>query len=283
MVILRKERLSTNLSRVFRSAFWYAVIAFFTLPFVFVIYWMFSNGFKNVVDITSYPPKLFSFTPTLKNYEHALFSVPFFKYLLNSCIVSIFATLGGVGLGIPAAYSIARFRQMRIAFAVLCARVIPFVSILIPWFMLFRTLGLTDTYIGLILSHLLVTTPISTWLMIGFFEDIPRELEEAAWIDGSSKIKAFWVIVLPLTKPGLVTTSILAFIFSWNNFIFSLALGGNNTNTLPVSVFNFMYFEEIDWGGLSAAASLITIPVLVFALLIQEYFVKGLTMGGMKG
>jgi multiple sugar transport system permease protein len=247
------------------------------------MYWMFSNGFKNVVDITAYPPKIFFFAPTLKNYENAMFSVPFFKFLLNSCIVSLFATLGGMVLGVPAAYSIARFRQMKIAFAVLFARVIPLVSVLIPWYILFSKLGLINTHMGLIISHLLVTTPISTWLMIGFFEDIPRELEEAAWIDGSSRIKAFLLIVLPLTKPALATASILAFIFSWNNFIFSLALGGNKVNTLPVAVFNFMSFDEIDWGGVSAAASLITIPVLIFAFLIQEYFVKGLTFGGVKG
>lgn len=283
MVLLMQAQTYFKFKRKFESIFWTVLIIVVCLPFLFVLFWMFSNGFKKVVDITAFPPKIFFFSPTFKNYAHALFSVPFFKYLLNSCIVSVFATLGGVVLGLPAAYSIARYRQTKLAFAVLCARVIPLVSILIPWFTLFRSLGLTNTHIGLILSHLLITTPISTWLMIGFFEDIPRELEESAWIDGSSRIKAIWLIVLPLTKPGLVTTSILAFIFSWNNFIFSLALGGNNVNTLPVSVFNFMYFEEIDWGGLSAAASLITIPVLVFALLIQEYFVKGLTMGGMKG
>jgi multiple sugar transport system permease protein len=166
---------------------------------------------------------------------------------------------------------------------VLAARIIPGISYLIPWYILFRNLKMVDTYLALILTHLVVGLPIVIWVMIGFFEDIPPELREAAMIDGCTDYGAFLRVAVPLVKPGVVATGILSFIFSWNNFLFSVILAGRNTRTLPIAVFNMIGYEEINWGPLAAAATLITLPVVILTLIIQRHIVAGLTFGAVKG
>ncbi len=198
-------------------------------------------------------------------------------------VVASLSTLLGLVIGLPAAYSIARFKQNGLAFAILIARLTPYITYLVPWYLAFRALGLIDTYVALTLTHLIVGMPLITWIMISFFEDVPVELEEAAFVDGSSRIGAFWRIILPLSAPGIVAAGILAFIFSWNQFLFSLVLSGPNTRPVPVAVFNFISYGQIDFGGLGAAAVLITLPVILLTLMIQRYIVTGLTMGAVKG
>jgi multiple sugar transport system permease protein len=141
---------------------------------------------------------------------------------------------------------------------------------------------MVDTYGALILSHLVVGLPIIIWVMIGFFEDVPPDLEDASLIDGCSYWSTFWRVALPLVKPGVVATAILSFVFSWNNFLFSVILAGRQTRTLPIAVFNMISYEEINWGTLAAAATMITLPVLVLALIVQRHIVTGLTFGAVK-
>src|SRR5574341_58468 len=136
---------------------------------------------------------------------------------------------------------------------------------------------------GSLSTHLIVALPLVLWVMIGFFEDVPGELIEAARIDGCSHFSAFLRVALPLVKPGIVATAILGFIFSWNNFLFSLIIAGFKTRTLPIAVYNFLSYEEINWGGLTAAATIITLPVLILSLFIQKHIVRGLTLGALKG
>ena len=186
-------------------------------------------------------------------------------------------------LGLPGAYAIVPFKRTGIALAILTARMAPGIGYLIPWFILFTKAKLIDTYTALILTHLIVALPLVLWVMIGFFEDVPGELIEAARIDGCSHWGAFVRVATPLAKPGIVATGILAFIFSWNNFLFSLIIAGFKTRTLPIAVYNFLSYEEINWGGLTAAATVITLPVLLLALLVQKHIVRGLTLGAMKG
>jgi multiple sugar transport system permease protein len=250
-------------------------------PFLFVFLWMVLGSFKTRVQFTALPP-LFVFEPTLANYRDVFLRNDFLQFTLNSLIVGLGATLLGLILGLPAAYSVAKYRQTGLAVAILTARMAPGIAFLVPWFILFTQARLIDTFLAVILAHLIVTLPMIIWIMIGFFEDLPRELEEAALIDGCSILGVFLRIALPLTKPGIVAASVLAFIFSWNNFLFSLVLAGVNTRTLPVAVFNFMSYDAINWGGLSAAASIITVPVLLLALLVQGHIVRGLTIGGVK-
>jgi multiple sugar transport system permease protein len=223
------------------------------------------------------------FTPTWENYRNVISRNNFLTFTWNSFVVAGLSTGLGLLLGLPAAYSIARFKQEGLALAILIARLTPYITYLVPWYLAFRALGLIDTYLALTLTHLIVGMPLIVWIMISFFDTVPQDLEEAAFVDGATRIGAFLRVILPLSTPGIVAASILAFIFSWNQFLFSLVLSGPNTRPVPVAVFNFISYGQIDFGGLGAAAVLITLPVIVLTLIIQRWIVTGLTMGAVKG
>jgi len=267
---------------LWRIAF-YAAVVLVMLPTVFVFYWMITLSLKPQVEAAGYPPSFFWFKVTFKGYVDVFAKNPFLLYTWNSLVVATGCTVLGLIVGLPCAYSIAHWRQNGLALVVLAARIIPGISYLIPWYILFRNLKMVDTYQALILTHLVVGLPIVIWVMIGFFEDIPTELREAALIDGCTDYGAFLRVAIPLVKPGIVATSILSFIFSWNNFLFSLIIAGFKTRTLPIAVYNFLSYEEINWGGLTAAATIITLPVLILSLFIQKHIVRGLTFGALKG
>jgi len=257
----------------------YAAVVVVMLPTVFVFYWMISLSLKPQVEATAFPPHFFWFSVTLKGYADVFAKNPFLLYTWNSLVVARGCTLLAKLVGLPCA----QWRQRGLALAILVARIIPGISYLIPWYILFRNLKMVDTYQALILTHLVVGLPIVIWVMIGFFEDIPGELREAAMIDGCTDYGAFWRVAVPLVKPGVVATGILSFIFSWNNFLFSVILAGRNTRTLPIAVFNMIGYEEINWGPLAAAATMITLPVVILTLIIQRHIVTGLTFGAVKG
>jgi multiple sugar transport system permease protein len=263
------------------TAGYYAGVVAICTPFVFVFLWMVMGAMKTQVQNTAYPP-LWIFTPTLENFRKVFVANHFWTFIQNSVIVTGGATLVALALGLPAAHAIARYRQRGIAMGILVARMAPHLSYVVPFFILFQRLGWIDTYLCMILSHLVITLPIVVWIMIGAFEDVPLELEEAARIDGCSRWRVFTRISLPVCRTALATAVILSFIFSWNNFIFALILTGPERRTLPVAVFNFITSDEIDWGGLSAAATLITLPILLLILLVQRHIVRGLTAGGLK-
>ena len=267
--------------RVSRGLF-YLTLVLVTVPMLFVFVWMVLTSLKGREIVNAYPP-VFVFTPTLENYAEVFRRTPFGRFLVNSLIVGMGATGLGLVLGLPAAYSVAKFRQHGLALMVLVFRMAPGIAYLIPWFILFSQLGMVDTHLALILTHVILTLPMTLWIMVPFFEDLPREMEEAALIDGCSWYGVFWRVALPLVRPGAVAAAILSFIFSWNNFVFALIIGGDQTRTLPVAVFHFMTFEEVNWGGVAAAATLICLPVVVLTLLIQRHIVSGLTLGSVKG
>jgi multiple sugar transport system permease protein len=245
--------------------------------------WMLSLALKNEVENTAYPPVFIPSSITFENFRAVFEQSPFGLYTLNSIIVSGTATLLALLVGVPAGYGIAKARASGVAVLILIARMTPGLSYLIPLFILFRVLGLTGTLTPIIITHLVITVPIVVWVMIGFFENLPRELEEAALIDGASIWQAFWMIALPLARPGMVVVSILSFIFSWNNFIFGVVLAGRETRTLPVAVYNVLTFEQISWGPLAAAALVVTLPVLILTIVIQKQIVGGLAAGAVKG
>ena len=267
--------------RLLSSLLVYVAIGLVILPFMFIFLWMLLSSLKNNVQQTAWPP-LFIFTPTLENYSQVFQRVPFVSYAINSVVVSVSATVLGLIFGLPAAYSIARWRQSRLAVAILTSRMVPWISFLLPWYLLFTRAGMIDTYAALILTHMIITMPITIWLMIAFFEDLPAELEDAALIDGCSRLGVFLRVSLPLASPGIVASAILCLIYSWNNFIFALILAGRKTMTLPVAVYSFMSYNEVNWGGITAAATLIALPVLVLTFTIQRYLIKGLALGGVK-
>ena len=263
---------------------YFLLVMAFMVPMMFIFFWMISVSFRNNVEATASPPVFIPRQPTLDGYRYVFNnrSNPFLQYVVNSTIVALGCTAVGMALGVPAAFSIARWKQNGLALGILLARITPGLSFLVPWFIMFRAFGLLDTHAALIISHLIVGLPIIVWVMIGFFEDLPSELVDAALIDGSSIYGVLWRIALPLVKPGLVATAILSVIFSWNNFAFSVILAGPNTRTLPVAVFNLMSFEQFNWGPLAAAATMITLPVLAMALVMQRHIVTGLTFGAVK-
>lgn len=252
-------------------------------PTVFIFFWMLSLSLKTDIQNIAYPPVFIPRSPTLANFRHVFEGSPFGQYTRNSLIVATAATGLSLILGVPAGYGIAKARAYGLAGFVLIARMTPGLSYLIPWFMLFRELGLNNTLWALIITHLVIGLPITIWVMMGFFEDIHPEIEEAALVDGAGIWSAFRHVALPLSRPGIVVAAILSFIFSWNNFIFAVVLAGRETRTLPVAVFNVLTFEQLRWGALAAAALIVTLPVLVLTIFVQRQIIVGLTAGGMKG
>lgn len=252
------------------------------LAFAFPFFWMLLASFKTQSQIMS-TDQLFLFKPTTRNYSSVFQEHDFLTYIMNSLIVGLGSTLFALLLGLPAAYAIARHHLHRLGLVILVARIIPGITFLIPWFILFSKIKLVDTYPALILSHMLVGLPFIIWIMIAFFEALPKEIEEAGLIDGCTHHQVFLRVILPISGPGVITSSLLSFIFSWNNFMFSIILSGDKTKPLPVAVFNFMSYSEINWGALMAAACIITLPVLIIALLAQRYVVSGLAAGAVKG
>ena len=266
--------------RLLKDIGYFVLVALIIIPFLFPFFWMVLSSFKHQTDITRIPP-VWTFEPTLMHYREVFAQHQFSKYIWNSMIIALGSTIFSLVLGLPAAYSIARFNQSKMALTILVARIVPGITFLIPWFIIFSKLRMVDTYTSLILAHMLVGLPFIIWVMT-LFEGLPRELEEAAVIDGASRQMAFFKVLLPLTGPGVLTSSILAFVFSWNNFMFGVVLTGSRTKTLPIAVFNFMAYSEINWGGLMAAAVVITLPVIVIALFTQKYIIQGLTAGAVK-
>lgn len=252
------------------------------LAFVVPLLWMLLAAFKTNLDIVT-PARMFDFTPTMKNFDTVFGAQNFSPFILNSIIVGLGSTLIALVLGVPAAYGIARYRFKNVTAFLLLARVIPGVSLLIPWYFLFSQFKMVGTYQVLILTHVFVTMPLVVAIMTSFFEGLPEELEEAAQVDGSTRVGAFLRVVLPLSVPGIATSAILSFIFSWNNFLFALVLSNQNTRTLPVAISNFTSYASVDWGGLMAASVIITVPVMLIALFAQRYVVAGLTAGATKG
>jgi multiple sugar transport system permease protein len=264
-----------------QAAFYLAVIAI-ALVVLFPFLWMLSSSFKTQIDIIAWPPKLV-FEPTLQNYRKVFGEQDFLKYFVNSTIVGTVAVGLSLVLGLPAAYSIARFRQRRLAVFIPLARLMPGISFLMPWYIVFSRMNLMDSYTALILSHMLIALPIVVWIMSTYFSTIPPDLEESAMVDGATRQYAFWKIILPLSGPGIITATTLSFIFSWNNFMFSQVLSMEKTKTLPIAVYNFLSYAEVDWGGVMAAAVAIMAPAILLTMVFQKYVVKGLTMGAVKG
>ncbi|MFL5196504.1 MAG: carbohydrate ABC transporter permease [Microvirga sp.] len=260
----------------------FAVVVIVSPAILFFI-WMLSLSVKYEIDNAAYPPILIPERFAWKNYADVLASNRFPTYFVNSLIVTGAATLFALLVGVPAGYGIARMRAHKSAVVILIARITPGLSYLIPLFLLFQWLGLLGTLWPQIIIHLVVTVPIVIWIMIGYFETTPIELEEAARIDGATRWQVFRHVALPVAKPGLAVAFILAVIFSWNNFVFGIVLAGRETRTLPVAVYNMISFDQLSWGPLAAAALIVTAPVLLLTVLAQRQIVAGLTAGAVKG
>ncbi len=263
----------------------YLVVILFLLWVLIPIYVVFSNSLKSSLIVFSDPPK-WIFSPTLAHYRNVLGRLNFENYMVNSSIVAVASMSLALTLGTPAAYALARLRMRGRelwALLILFSRMVPAVVLVVPMFVIFSHLHLINSYRALILTHTTFELPLVIWMMRSFFEDLPVELEEAARVDGASRLGAFLRVALPLTAPGLTATAILCLLFSWNEFLFALVLSGPDTRTMPVGVSSFIGTVSIDWGGSSAAAVLGMIPIFVLGLAVQRFLVRGLTMGAVKG
>lgn len=244
--------------------------------------WMVLSSFKTSEQVTAYPPELL-FHPTLANYVRLARTTSFLRDARNSLIESGGATILGLLLGVPAAYAASISRSNWPALVSLSARMAPGTLFLVPWYIVFRDIGLGGSYAALILTQGVIALPIVIWVLLPAFDSIPRSVLEAAEVDGCGMLRGLWRIALPLVSSGIVIATILAFVFSWNFFLFALVLSDHGTKPLVVAAFNFIGEGSTDWGGLMAAATLITLPPLVLAIAVQRWLVAGLTIGAVKG
>jgi multiple sugar transport system permease protein len=278
-----RARPRRRIRRWFRKAAFAGSVVVIVSPAILVFLWMLSLSLKNEIDNIAYPPIFIPNPPTFANFVAVFQQNSIGRYFWNSVVVSGGATLIALLVGIPAGYGIARTGAHRLTVLILIARMTPALSYLIPLFAVFQFLHLNNTLTALVITHLVITVPIIVYIMAGHFETQPRELEEAAQIDGASVWTTFRFVALPLARPGIVVGFILAFIFSWNNFIFGAVLAGRETRTLPVAVYNVLTFEQLAWGPLAAAAIVVTLPVLLLTIVIQKEILTGMTTGGVKG
>jgi len=256
-----------------------AIVAFMILV---PVAWMVLSSFKPSSEVTDYPPTLW-FAPTLDNYRQLFQTTPFGQYSWNSVVTTVGSTLIGILLGVPASFAVSWTRITWPATVTLLARMAPGTLFLLPWYVMFRELGLIGTYWALILTHAVITMPIVIWVLLPYFDSIPRSVLESAQVEGCSVVRILWRIALPLVMPGLVVAAILSFVFSWNYFLFALVLSNGDTKTLIAASFNFIGEGATNWGGLMAAATLIALPPLILAFIVQRRLVSGLALGAVKG
>ena len=248
---------------------------------LFPYFWMLVSSLKTgVQNITS--PLSILFVPTLENYTNVLTTTEVPVAIGISLLVGIVATLAALLLGLPAAYGIARYRLQNIGLVVLVSRMLPGIALLVPWFVLFSRLGLVGSYWALVLSHLTVTLPLVIWFSIDFFAELPSELIDAAAVDGCSTFQILIRIAIPLARNGILAAAILAFVHSWNVFLYSLVLGGT-LDLAPVAAYNQIREFDTNWGGVNAAAVLTTWPIIFLALPFSRALVRGLAAGALKG
>jgi multiple sugar transport system permease protein len=252
---------------------------------------MLSTSLKTEFAALQQPPQWIPAHPTLKHYENLLspysdIGPTFLRYLLNSFWVSSATTVLGVAVAVPAAYAFSRFRfpgREALFFSVLLRNMFPAVVFLMPLFIMMRWLHLVNTHFSLILTYLTFGLPLSIWLLKGFYDNIPPELEMAARIDGATRFQAFWRVVMPLSAPGVIATAIYSFILAWNEYVYALTFLNNEERlTLPVGLQRFFTEYASNWPGLMAAAFIMSVPVVALFIFLQQYFVRALTEGAVK-
>lgn len=272
--------------RRFEAMLIYVALTALVLVFMFPLVWVFGLSLKTRLQVFATPP-LYLWWPTLENYAAVLTRADFGRAFVNTLIISASAVLLSLGVGAPAAYAFARFPfrgRSLLFFALLVMRMLPPIAVLVPMYVLFSKLGLATTRLSVVLAYTTFTLPLVVWIMRGYFEDLPVELEESASIDGASRFGTFLHIILPLTRPGLVAVSILCLQQTWNDFLFAAVLTNNSTQTLPVMMAAFNAGDSgMDWGGLTASGMLVILPVIIFSFAAQRHLVAGLSSGAVKG
>ncbi len=259
------------------------VLIIITLAFLFPLLWMFSTSIKTQAEYFTYPPVWIPSHPTLEHYRYIV-STTGLNAVRNSLIVASVNVALVMAVSIPAAYAIARFRigGHNFSFWVLSQRMLAPIAVILPLFLLFSQLKLIDTHPALILGYTSFNVAFAVWLLIGFFEEFPTEIEDAGLVDGCSRWGVLFRVTLPIVAPGLVVTALFCFVFAWNEFLFALILTRQSAATIPVQLAAFQAPTKILWGEMSAFATVGILPPMVFAFLLQRYLVRGLAVGGVR-
>jgi len=259
------------------------LLGFVVSPFV----WMAAISFKPEAEIFARDLTLFPKAATLENYRFVFSFSPYPRYFFNSVVVAVVSTILSLSVSTLCAYSFSRFRyrgRSSLAFLVLATQMFPLVTGIIPLYLVFSKLGIINTYWALFVAYVAFTIPFCTWMLKGFFDTIPKELEEAGIMDGCSRLGVLVRVVLPLSTPALVATGVFCFILSWNEFLYATILTtSDDVRTLPAALGLMMGQGYTQWGALNAAGMMTTLPVIVAFIYFQKFFVQGLTAGAMKG
>lgn len=268
----------TSRSRQLRSA---VIVGLAALAVLFPFVWILLASVKPAGLLAE--PDVVIFAPVFANWSAVLFESGVPGHILNSFIVALTAVAIALLVGAPAAYSFSRYKTGGpVRFAILSATMIPPTLFIIPLFLIFYGLGLIDSVVGVIVAHLTIVLPVVTWFLIGFFDDVPMELEEQAMVDGYTRFEAFLKVVLPTVRPGLAAAGVFAFVLSWNDLFYALILTGEASRTLPVAIAGFWSFRGVDMGKMAVAILLAVVPVLIVSFFIQKHLVRGLGGGAVK-
>jgi multiple sugar transport system permease protein len=271
------------LARTAMMVFLVAVTVYALFPF----FWMVMSSVKTERELRTVPPTFFPSEYTFSHYRDVFTRTNIPRYFVSSTIIATGSTSLALVIAVLAGYGFSRFRfrgRTMLINGVLSSQMIPTAAMIVPLFLTLRTLGLVNTHIGLILAYLVFTVPLSVWMMTNYFYSISASIEEAATIDGASRMQCLLHIVLPVSTPGILATGIYNFIASWNEFIFALVFATDKrVMTLPIGLAEFTFEFQIDWGGLMAASVLMTLPIVVIFFVLQRHFISGLTAGATKG
>ncbi len=277
--------------RVLKRSTLYCTLTIVLVAMIFPILWVVLTSIKPSIYTFAIPPQ-WIFTPTLESYKQLFLSgfaalgVDMWLNLQNSVIIAVVSTIITIIVSCYAAYGLSRFRfpgREAMALMIIATRMLPPVGTMIPFFLLINSLGLLDTKTALIMAYTALNIPFATWMLRGFFDEVPKELDEAAMVDGCNRNKMLWRILAPLIAPGMAATCVFSFLLSWNDFALALMLASRNSKTLPLIVTSFITDEGIFWGPMSAAATVVLVPPIVLMLFSQRHLAKGLTMGAVKG
>ncbi|MEV3938468.1 carbohydrate ABC transporter permease [Glycomyces sp. NPDC049804] len=258
------------------------ILVLYGFPFVYLLL----TSFKPPSEAIAVPPSVVPNAWTLENYVAALAKEGVVPALVNSVVTAVLSTLLSLLLAVPAAYAVTRYRTPSgrvFVLAALVTRMVPTIAIGAPLVETMRALGIGDTSFALAIAHTTISLPLSIWLMASFFEAVPDEIEEAAKMDGASRLGALWRVVLPVVSGGLAVTAIFAFLASWNEFLFALLLTSVRAQTTPIVIANFQTQFGLDWGAMTALAAVYSLPVILLTLVLQRHIVAGLTLGAVKG
>jgi multiple sugar transport system permease protein len=268
-----------------RSLLWVlllVVVALYAFPFLYLLL----TSFKTPSDALAVPPTILPKTWSLQNFTSALDTPGVVPAFINSVTTAVLSTVISLVLAVPAAYAVSRFGTVsgRVFIVVaLVTRMVPPVAIGVPLIGMMKSLHLTDTPLGTAIAHTTISLPLSIWLLVSFFEAVPAELEDAAKVDGCSRLGALIRVVLPVVSGGVAVTAIFAFLASWNEFLFALLLTAVKAQTVPILIANFQTQYGLQWGPMTAMATLYSIPVILLTLVLQRRIVAGLTLGAVKG